>query len=511
MRTAFLLLPALLLAGCPTAKDRDGKSQSRGAKDAKTERPQVPEAAKPVPPAPPPVLGLHARWLVATSGGTPEAAFDGDPATGWRPEGDPVDESVSLRFEAPVGVSRVSVRTCAEDPPASFTVVVNGSDAGRVDVAAGSPGVLAVGSAGAEVRVSTLQLRVARARPGVCVAEVQLHSGESDLLVRAPRTVAATVRASSVRLPAAAYHPFHLVDQRPLLPWVAGKTGSGVGESFTLHLQAPLVLVGLELWNGDQRAPTAYAASPRAAAVGLSIDNGALLQFPLLDRRGPQRVDPPAWLTGDRFTISVLKVVGPGAGSDLAVAEVRLWDPFGPVVLRTPDPADRKDALMNEVGRTPFAGVLDRRWEAVCPGSGPESLKLRSNHGLTVSGPGAVGVERFEGEWARVDDDGAWTTLRWIGRRRPVVATWQGPDQEVDHEGESLDVKLARVTELGREPFAAMVAAARSPEDRAAFACLATLEHGPGTTEYDALVAREAVVVKGPTGVDLLWLAPPPG
>lgn len=510
MRTASLLLSALLLAGCPTAKDRDGKSPSRRARDAATEPPPVAEAPKPVPPAPPPVLGLHARWLVATSGGTPEAAFDGDPATGWRPEGDPVDESVSLRFETPVGVDRVSVRTCAADPPASFTVVVNGTDAGRVDVAAGSPGVLAIGAAGAEVRVSTFQLRVARARPGVCVAEVQLRSGESDLLVRPPRAVPGTVRASSVRLPAAAYHPFHLVDQRPLLPWVAGKVGSGVGESFTLQLQAPLVLVGLELWNGDQRAPTAYTAAPRAGVVGLSIDKGALLQFPLVDRRGSQRIDPPAWLTGDRFTVSVLKVIGPGSGTDLTMAEVRLWDPFGPVVLQTPDPADRKSALMNEVGRTPFAGVLDRRWEAVCPGSGPESLKLRGNHGLTVSGPGAAGPERFEGEWARVGDEGAWTTLRWIGLRRPVVATWQGPDQEVDHEGESFDVKLARVAELGRESFGAVVAAARSPGDRAAFACLATLEHDPGTDEFDALVAREAVVVRGPSGVDLLWLAPPP-
>lgn len=507
MRASPLWFFTLLVgsAGC-----LPGGGGSGAGKDG-TAPTQLPESAKAPTPVTPPVLGLHARWLTATSGSGVEAVLDGDPDTGWRPDGDPIHESFTLRFEEPLVIERISLRTCADDPPASFTVVVNGTDAGRVDVAPGSPGVLGVGPAGAEVRVSTVQVRVARARPGLCVAEVGFESGEADLLVRAPRAVSGTIRASSVRLPPSAYHPYHLVDQRPLLAWVKGKAGPGMGESFTIRLDHPIVLVAIELWNGDQRAPTVYAAGARADAVALSVDRGAIVQFTLEDRRGPQRLEPPAWMLGDTFTVNVLRVANRARDQDLAVSEVRLWDPFGPLVLRTPDAQDRKDALLAEVGRTPFAPVLDRRWEAVCAGSGPESLRLRSNHVVSLSGPGVSGPERFEGEWARVDADGPWTRVRFIGRRRPVVATWQGPDEEVDHEGDVVDLRIARVSELGREGFAAAWAAAKRPEDRRAFSCVAELDAGDATADFDALVARDALLVDDPGGLDLLWLAPPPG
>ena len=64
--------------------------------------------------------------LSATSGEGVEKVLDGDPATGWRPQGDAEEEGVLLRFEQPLALDAVTLRACTGSPDLSVALSQNG-------------------------------------------------------------------------------------------------------------------------------------------------------------------------------------------------------------------------------------------------------------------------------------------------------------------------------------------------------------------------------------------------
>ena len=75
-------------------------------------------------------------------------------------------------------------------------------------------------------KVRSVFLRLDDRGPGACLAEVTFVA-DKPLVVRAPRTLAATAKASSVLAPADAYHPGYLFDGRLDFGWVEGVKGPG--------------------------------------------------------------------------------------------------------------------------------------------------------------------------------------------------------------------------------------------------------------------------------------------
>lgn len=507
----------MFLLGCPQAPPEPpvvAPGPPPATTPARIGKPKPPEPvpAAPVvkaPPVPvsPPVLGLHLRLLRASSGADVERVLDGNAETGWTPEGDPVDESVTLRFATPVDADQLEVLACGDSPQSWWNVIVNGAEAGRVDVSPGMAGVLHLGPGSAATRLASLQLRVADGRRGACLAELVIRAGGVALPLRPPRSVPGTLRVSSMRIPYAGHHAWYLLDGRPDFSWTEGKEGAGVGENFTVSLLHPLALVGIELWNGDQRSPEAFAASGRASRLGVSIDRGGSISFPVADVMGPQRLDLPRITVGKAVSMTVTSVIPGGKYDDLDISEVRLWDPMGPLTVTTPDPADRRTQLKMETTGTGMDRVIDRRLQQVCDGLGERRLKLRGNLSFTYLGPGAgeSGLVReiYEGDWSYRRTSAGWSALELSGRRHPVLMSWVGPEADREDLSVVQMVDLARVQDLGEPATMQLLQEWERGARKGSVSCVSANAKTAGLTPFAYLVNREAVMVRGQAFVDL--------
>ena len=515
----MLVLAATLLLGCSGDSPKDGLAvpgpvpvvpPSRGpaAKVAPPGGTAPPPVSRvPLVPVSPPVTGLHLRLLRASSGSGVSTVLDGNPVTGWTPVGDPTDESITLRFDAPVLADQLEITACPGAPQSWWTVVVNGAEAGRVDVSPGVPGVLHLGPGQESSRLVSLQLRGADGRRGACLAEVMVEAGGHTLPIRPPRSVAGTLRVSSMRIPYAGHHAWYLIDGRPDFSWTEGKEGAGIGENFAISLTQPIALVGMEVWNGDQRSPEAFAAASRASRVGISVDRGGYVSFPVIDRMGPQRLELPRITVGKLISFAITSVVAGGLYDDLDISEVRLWDPMGPLSVTTPDPDDRRGQLTRETAETGLATVVDRRLQQVCDGLGERRLKLRSNLSFTYFGPGAgeAGLARevFEGDWAYRQTKAGWSMLELSGRRHPVLMSWVGPEADREDLSVVQTLDLARVHDLGEAVTVSLLGEWGRGARKGAVDCVAANAKAAGLTPFAYLVNREAVVVRGQAFVDL--------
>ncbi len=213
---------------------------------------------------PPPAL----QALTPTSGTGAELLLDGNPATGWRPGGSPAEEGVLLRLEHPTPLEGVSLRACAGAPAVKVAVYLDTAPHGELAVTAEQDAALKF----ERHPVRSVYLRLPEEAPaGTCLAEARLLQAGGPLALQAPRMVKGRIQASSVLAPADAYHPGYLFDGRPDFGWVEGAKGTGAGESLTLTLDAPLELVGLELWNGYQRSEDHFQKNARAKKLAVSV------------------------------------------------------------------------------------------------------------------------------------------------------------------------------------------------------------------------------------------------
>lgn len=430
MRTSHVFVLLSLLSACSSAPEQ---ATDATAPEAAPGSPSAPPAVQPTAGVPP-VSGLHLQSLVASSGEGVERVLDGDPTTGWSPAHDPIDEGILLRFEEPTRVMQAQLQLCPESSAATFQSFVNGNENTLVRVNPGGPVLIPWREQADSPTIKSLYLRVLGSNGPVDVCEVYITlPPEQGLTVKAPRTVPATLKASSTLEPCDAYHAGYLLDGRTDFGWVEGAEGLGVGEHLTIGFAAPLTITGFDLWNGYQRSEQHFTANARLARIDLSVDGGALLSIPVADSQGPQRLDLPAPVTGKDFVFTVAEAVAGSKYQDLVISELRLRDAAGPFSLRTVDLAEREHELLEQIDGSGLERVVDRSWRGLC--NEAERLTLRSNHSFVSYtqrdyGPDDDLHEVFDGAWV-VHELGAPDTIRTFGRKHRTETTWvpYGDDQ----------------------------------------------------------------------------------
>ncbi len=485
-------LPLLLLACAPT--------------------PAAPPVAAPAPhpaltPHSPPPLGLHLGSLATSGGSGADTVLDGDLRTGWRPPAGP-GALLTLRFAEPVTADTLTLTPCPASAPVALGIVANGSTIAVLPASADPVSVpLGVGQGGG--RVARLDLRIRSGEPGVCLGEIALSEAGRALPLRPPRAVTATVRASSVLPPAELHHPDLLFDHRLEHGWTEGKPGDGVGESVTLNFREAFGLVGLDVGNGDHAAGTGFGEAPRVRTLGVGVDNGGRIALAVRDEPDAQRIDLPRMLVGHTFTFSVT-ATEPGAHpTGLSVAELGLRDLYGPVGVVVDGLAARSADMLGSVRRTALEPDLDVPLTSLCATG--RSVTLRSNLAFEAEFPGTEAAGDLsatvpqpvvaEGDWTFAKRDGAWFVLTLAGGERAAGTGWIEPEAQAaeDPLASAGVLRLAPVAELSRAAFNKDVAGLGAVKG-----CLQATGTESGMDPFDLLVKRDAVVVEGTFGTDLL-------
>lgn len=446
--------------------------------------------------------------LTPTSGTGAELLLDGDAKTGWRLDGDTLEEGVLLRLEQPLTLDGVSVRACAGAAPVKLGVYVDTADAGTVEATPARDAELKFDP---RKEARSLFLRIQAPAPQqVCLGEVRLLQGDKPLDVKPPRAVKGTVQASSVLAPADAYHPGFLFDGRTDFGWVEGAKGTGQGESITLTLAEPVELVALELWNGYQRSEDHFRKNARAGQLALSVDGGAPVSLPVKDTQGAQTLKLPAPMKGTTFKLTVEKAIAGTKYPDLVLSELRLVDKQGPLTVSTPDQEERRKALESELAGTVLREVVNRSWKNRCQpvaASGSRSLKLRTNHSFVLyssveGGDGSGSTTVTDGAWVVQKPGKPWSSVELFGRRQRSESNWEPYRGDVTQSSTRImggKLEMARVADLGEKEFKKLMADWDSSHPDS----VGCVGEDAGTS-YADLAKAGAIVIKGLTLEDLL-------
>jgi hypothetical protein len=401
---------------------------------------------------------LHLQALTPTSGTGAELLLDGNPATGWRPEGDPRYEGVLLRLEKPLVLEGLSVRACTGAAPLSLVVSVDTAPGGHVNATPDQTTRLTFEKPREVRSLFLLMDSKASARP--CLGEVQLLQGGKPLAVAPPRTVQGRVQASSVLAPPEAYAPAYLFDGRPDFGWVEGAKGTGEGESVTLTLDAPVELTALELWNGYQRSDDHFQKNARAGQLALSVDGGAPVVLAVKDTSGPQTLALPAPVKGTTFRLTVQKARAGKRYPDLVLSELRLVDRQGPLGVKTLDGEERRKALEAALAGSPLREVVNRSWTSRCEPDSEDAvvraLKLRTNHTFVVY----ENQDVLDGAWVVQKTGKPWSTVEIFGRQNRASSEWQPYSDTPARDTTRVvggKLEIARVADLDEKTFRQLV------------------------------------------------------
>ncbi|MFL5354883.1 NADase-type glycan-binding domain-containing protein [Archangium sp.] len=445
------------------------------------------------------------QTLTPTSGTGAELLLDGNPATGWSPEGDPAQEGVLLRFEKPVSLDGVSLRTCTGAPELQAALYLNGTEALTEQKIGAEAKTLPFGKR--ELRSLFVRLQSAGGAKA-CLGEVTLLQGGKPQTVKAPRTVAGRIEASSVLTPADAYAPGFLFDGRLDFGWAEGSKGPGTGESFTLTLEAPVELTALELWNGYQRSEDHFQKNARAKKLSLSVDGGAPVPLGVKDSSGAQTLKLPAPMKGRVWKLSVDEVYPGKRYPDMVLSELRLVDAQGPLGVRTPDGDERKRALETGLAGSPLGKVANQRWRGLCAPEAVKSdrqFKLRTNNTFVFYDDSDDATwsasEVLDGAWVVKQASGPWAAVELFGRRHRSETNW---DPYADTQNKDTvriaggKLEVARVADLGRKEFEKLVAEWSKGTQSGKVECVGQEGH-----TYEDLVKADAFVVRGTAVTDL--------
>ncbi len=390
---------------------------------------------------------IYLQSLVPTSGAGIDAVLDGKIDTGWKPEGTPIGEGITFRFEEPVDVKSVEVQGCAGSETAELDLVFDGFRR-EVTLKDGK------GKTSPSFKWRTLFLKVESGSG--CIAEVNFTGLAGN--VKPPRTVHGKVSVSSVLTPADAYHPGYMFDGRLDFGWVEGSKGTGEGEWLTITLDAPATVSALEIWNGYQRSPDHFQKNCRPKKVTLSIDGGEGIALELADRDGPQKLPLPKAVKGSAFKLTIDEVVKGSKYTDMVISEVRFHDEQGPLEIDTDDVKERAAALKTEVSGKPLEALVGARMTSVCP-EGQLTVKLRSNHTFAFyedTTRGSVSInEVVDGAWIVKSDK----AIELFGRRQKISVDdrpyGSGTRETVQITGGPVNV--TRVKDLGKDAYAKLL------------------------------------------------------
>ncbi|MBN2498725.1 MAG: discoidin domain-containing protein [Deltaproteobacteria bacterium] len=450
---------------------------------------------------------VYLQALIPTSGSNAEALLDHDAASGWKPAGDPEDEGVLFRFEQPTRIDSILVRTCPGSGSFTLAPYLNGREwsARRID-----GGRFSIEPAVRNRMLRSVFLRIRAARGNPCLAEVDFLRQKANVPISPPRSVAGRVKASSTLSPADAYHPGYLFDGRTDFGWVEGAKGLGLGESVTLELSRPVELHALELWNGYQRSQDHFAKNARATAISLAADGGAEIAIQVDDRMGPQKLALAKPVRAKTLRLTIRKAAAGTRYADLVLSELRLYDARGPLAVRTPDLAERTEALARQIAGKPLASIADRQWVSRCSGQRSAQLKLRTNHSFvwyesegddkTMQDAGQSRSEVFDGAWVVGRARKPASAVKLYGRRHSSSARWDpyaGKEERSAVRIGGGQVSLTRVADMQPAAFAELLARWRKGPAADRVACLKA-------EPYAELVERGALLVEGRAMCDLM-------
>jgi hypothetical protein len=451
--------------------------------------------------------------LVPTSGTGAELLFDGDPATAWRPEGDPGDEGVLLRLESPLSLEGMGLQACPGSPTLKVAIYVDGESVTYEDSAAGADKETVFQFP--ERKSREIFVRLVPPSPAeACLGEFRLLTKEAPLKVQPPRTVRGRVDASSVLQPGRSYDPNFLFDGRLEYGWAEGAKGTGAGESLTLSLEDPIELVALQLWNGYQRTEDHFRKNARAGQLSLSVDGGAPMVLKVKDVQGAQLLKLPKPVKGSTLKLTVDKVIAGKKYPDLVLSELRFVDPQGPVTMRPHDVDARRKAYKALLAGTNLEKIVDRSWRKRCPDESyvVRTLKLRGDHTFYLFDVvDETGGERpqydqvLDGGWAVKKADKPWSTLELAGRRHRIdtriveIAGELGPEETESRGVGGGKLEIARVADLDEKAFQSLVAEWSKGPHKYEVSCVGK----PGHT-YAELVAADAILVRGTLMTELL-------
>lgn len=421
--------------------------------------------------------------LVPTSGTNAEAMLDGKADTGWKPEGDSEGEGVLFRFEGELTLARVSVESCGGKRTA-ITPFVDGNELGAVTVQGKKTPVIVLNPR----KVRSVFLRLDDAGPGACLAEVSFEA-DKPLQVRAPRSLAATAKASSVLAPADAYHPGYLFDGRLDFGWVEGVKGPGIGESMTLTFAAPVTLTAIEVWNGYQRSEDHFKKNARAKKVTLTVDGVEPLELTLKDAQGSQKLALPKPVSTRSLTLTIKEAYPGTKYDDLVLSELRVWDAEGPRAIATGDLAERAEALKAELAGGPLKTFADRTLRSACRGQGSEvEAKFRTNHSFVIYRASAEEKEVSDGTW--ILKDGKTVELFGRSHRSEASGPYESPGQKETTSIIGGPLKVTRVADLKKAAYEAMLAKFTEGPLQWSFDCDAV-------NDFGKLSAAGALVLEG--------------
>ncbi len=373
----------------------------------------------------------------------------------------------------------------------ALTPFVNGNEFSAVTVQGKKTPVVTVSSR----KVRSVFLRIDDTGAGACLAEVSFE-GDKPLEVRAPRSLNATAKASSVLAPADAYHPGYLFDGRLDFGWVEGVKGPGLGESMALTFEAPVSITGIEVWNGYQRSDDHFKKNARAKKISVAVDGIEPVEFALKDVQGSQKLMLPKAVSTKSLTLTI-KEAWPGTRyDDLVLSELRVWDSEGPRAIITGDLAERARVLKTELGAGPLKGFVDKTLRAVCQVSGYElEAKFRTNHTFVVyrsadEDSGAI-KEVLDGTW--ILKDGKTVELFGRGHRNESITSGNPYQASEDRDTTTIiggPLKVSRVQDLKKPDYDALLAKFTQGPLKWSFDCAQVKDFGK-------LSAAGAYVVEG--------------
>lgn len=459
------------------------------------EAPPAPPSNVPDGPAPQVEMGVQVepglvlRSAVATSGQGADIL-----GSGWKPPGRALTEGVLLRFEVPQQVDTLSLMSCAGET--GVEIYANGNGGTE----------LTVGAQASEVQigqqVSSLFVKVTSASASVCLKGLKASAGGEDLRLGPPRSVSASIQASSTLDPADAYHASYLVDGRTDFGWVEGAADLGVGESITIELDRVTRIQAIELWNGYQRSPDHFKKNGRVKVLGVSVDGGPVTELPVQDSSDAQTLTLPSPVEVKTLTLSIVQATAGSRYPDVVLSELRLVDEAGPLGVRISDSA-RSQALLGAVKGGPLGEAVDTRWINVCGPDDGRELKLRSNHSFVYyaddfgwNEPDATNSMVFDGAW--VPNGGGKFTL--YGRKHMISSTWQPYGDDTVTERTRIaggKVTWVPVASLSEQDFGTQLQDLQARGGWYPADCVTAQDYGD-------LKSRGAVIVQGDAILDLL-------
>lgn len=284
------------------------------------------------------------------------------------------------------------------------------------------------------------------------IASIRFLTQEKPVDVVLPKSVKASVTASSVLAPTTAYQPAFLFDSKTDLAWATdGQKTDGKGATLTITFDEPEEIAGVVVWNGYQRSAPHHASNSRPSKISVKA-GGEAAQVTLDTSELSWDEHKFEALPASKTVDVVVDAVQKGAKyKDLVVSELRFLDKSGRLI--APGVAIEKTAPPADL-----SAHLDKSYAGAVAAVSAQAKTYCVDRRVRVRGGGSFVI--YTGDDTAPDGtgviEGGWnagktpTSLRVFGKRyRSVVTEGEyGGIEEIVPEIFQSDLTLAPFSSL---------------------------------------------------------------